>query len=62
MKLRKEGNAEMVERVIRSVNEDGELDPFWASKLTLLNDLGLTPQGRVSLGLAEDAPEEDEEF
>ncbi len=28
----------------------------------LLNDLGLTPQGRVSLGLAEDAPEEDEEF
>lgn len=34
-----EGNAEMVVRVIREVDEDGELDPYWAEKLALLNEL-----------------------
>lgn len=34
-------NAEMVHRVIREVDEEGELDAFWARKLEMLMELGL---------------------
>jgi hypothetical protein len=34
-----DGNAEMVTRVVDEVENDGELDDYWAEKLALLNDL-----------------------
>lgn len=34
-----DANAEMVTRVVNEVENDGELDAYWAGKLALLNDL-----------------------
>lgn len=35
-------NADMVTRIVGEVENDGELDDFWAGKLALLNDLEIT--------------------
>lgn len=39
VKSRELGNAEMVDRVVHSVEIDGELDPYWMTKLALLESL-----------------------
>ena len=38
---KREGNSVMVDKIRREVEEDGELDPYWASKLELLINLEL---------------------
>ncbi|SPD37129.1 protein of unknown function (plasmid) [Cupriavidus taiwanensis] len=35
------GKAEMVTRIVVEVEQDGELNDYWAAKLALLNDLEL---------------------
>lgn len=35
-------NTEMVKAITREVDEEGELDPYWARKLDMLTELGLT--------------------
>jgi len=38
----RDGNEEMVDRVVREVDEGGELDAYWETKLALVNDLEIS--------------------
>lgn len=39
IKTRDEANIEMVDRVVKQVHEEGDLDPYWAAKLALLESM-----------------------